>query len=169
MTVQEAVEQTPHLQRAWKAGLGALRARDRPHIAAENTRNLTGSVDADMALQRQEPHAHRWDFAIGYQHANRTAECVYWVEIHTASDKQVKVVLDKLRWLKSWLAGDGVRLRRFERDFVWVSSGSTSFTLTSPQQKQFALLGLQHKGTVLRITNARPGSFTAAPRKTTRA
>ena len=169
MNFRIAIQATPNLANAWKPGLGALRAPDRPHVVSEDPRLLKGSVDVDSALQSKAPNANRWDFAIGYQHANRTAECVYWVEIHTASDKQVKVVLDKLRWLKSWLAGDGVRLRRFERDFVWVSSGSTSFTLTSPQQKQFALLGLQHKGTVLRITNARPGSFTAAPRKTTRA
>lgn len=85
--------------------------------------------------------------------------CVYWVEIHTANDKEIKVVLDKLRWLRAWLKGDGVLLSRFERDFVWVSSGATSFTLSSPQLKQFAQLGLQHKGSVLRI----PSSHTPLP------
>ncbi|MBI4027567.1 MAG: hypothetical protein HY360_21450 [Verrucomicrobia bacterium] len=53
-----------------------------------NTRKLTGIADVDTALQQQEPNAQRWDFAIGYQHTNRKAECVYWVEIHTASDKE---------------------------------------------------------------------------------
>ena len=69
--------------------------------------------------------------------------------------KEVKVVLDKLRWLKTWLSADGNRLDKFERDFVWVSSGTTSFTLSAPQQKQFALLGLQHKGRCLHIRDAR--------------
>ena len=165
MTIEDAVAQTPHLQGAWKRGLGALRAQDRPHIAAQNTHNLSGSADLDAALQQQEPNAHRWDFAIGYQHINRPLECIYWVEIHTATDREVNVVLDKLRWLKQWLRGDGQRLALFERDFIWVSSGGTSFTLTSPQQKQFAVLGLQHKGRVLRIPDRRTGSFINPRRK----
>jgi hypothetical protein len=117
---------------------------------------LKGSVDVDGALQNQQPNAHRWDFAIGYRHANRGEDCVYWVEVHTANDKEVNVVLDKLRWLRNWLAGDGKLLKQFERDFIWVSSGATSFTLGAPQLKQFAQLGLQHKGKVLRIPSVRP-------------
>ena len=155
MIFKHAVEQTPNLAGAWEKGLEALRAEDRPHIKAENTRKLTGSVDVDKALRQAEPNAHRWDFAIGYQHSNKPHDWIYWVEIHTASDSQVSVVLDKLRWLKSWLAKEGMALARFDRDFIWVSSGATSFTLTSPQQKQFAQLGLQHKGRVLRIPNKR--------------
>lgn len=155
MTIRNAAAQTPHLRGAWKPGLGALRAQDKPHVAAQDPRKLTGSADLDAALQRHEPNAHRWDFAIGYAHINRRLECIYWVEIHTASDREVRVVLDKLRWLKQWLNRDGHRLAEFERDFIWVSSGATSFTLSSPQQKQFAVLGLQHKGRVLRIPDER--------------
>jgi hypothetical protein len=159
VTIQDAVAQTPHLQGAWKSGLEALRTRDKPHVQAEDTRKLSGSADLDAALQPHEPHAHRWDFAIGYKHINRTWECLYWVEIHTANAKEVNVVLNKLRWLKQWLKGDGHRLALFEHDFVWVSSGATSFTLNSPQQKQFAVLGLQHKGRLLRIPNERTGTL----------
>jgi len=147
---------TPHLANAWLSGLGALRAQDRPHLDPEDPRRLRGSADVDSALRAHQPDAHRWDFAIGYRHSNRTKDCVYWVEIHTANDKEVKVVLDKLRWLRAWLADGGNLLNQFERDFIWVSSGSTSFTLGAPQLKQFAQLGLQHKGRVLRIPSVRP-------------
>ena len=156
MTFREASKLTPNLKNSWQKGLGALRAQDRPHIVAEDTRRLRGSVDIDKALQKQQPHAHRWDFAIGHKHNNRNQECIYWVEIHTASDSQVNVVLNKLLWLKDWLAGNGQMLNKFEREFIWLSSGATSFTLNSPQQKQFAVLGLQHKGRILHIPNARP-------------
>jgi hypothetical protein len=81
------------------------------------------------------------------------------VEIHTANDKEISVVLDKLRWLKLWLKGEGRRLAFFEHDFIWISSGATSFTLSSPQQKQFAVLGLHHKGRVLRIPDQRTGEY----------
>ena len=155
MTLREAMKQTPHLQGAWKPGLAALRTRDKPHVKAVNTRQLTGSADIDKALKKAQPNAHRWDYGIGYRHTNRDGECIYWVELHTASDEEVNVVLDKLRWLKEWLAGEGQRLNEFERDFIWVSSGATSFTLTSPQQKKFAQMGLQHRGRLLHIPSAR--------------
>lgn len=156
MTFRRAVEQTTHLTNAWKPGLQALRAQDRPHIESEDTRRLAGSADVDTALLKQHPNANRWDFGIGYQHTNRKNDCVYWVEIHTASDGEVNVVLNKLLWLKAWLKGDGKRLNGFEREFIWVSSGATTFTLNAPQRKAFAELGLQQKGQVLRISNARP-------------
>ena len=152
MTFKSAVSQTPHLAAAWIPGLGALRAQDRLHIDPEHPRQLTGSVDIDGALQQLHPNAHRWDFAIGYRHTNRKKDCIYWVEVHTANQKEVDVVLKKLRWLQTWLAGDGILLSRFERDFVWVSSGPASFTLGSPQLKRFAQLGLQYRGRVLRIS-----------------
>jgi hypothetical protein len=153
---KKAVSKTPHLTNVWMAGLGALWAQDRSHVAPEDPRRLKGSVDVDSALQGREPNAHRWGFAIGYRHANRQNDCVYWIEIHTANDEEVKVVLDKLRWLRAWLTGDGKFLDQFERDFIWVSSGATSFTLDAPLVKQFAQLGLQHKGKVLRIPSVRP-------------
>jgi hypothetical protein len=155
MTFKKAVGQTPNLASAWKPGLGALRTRDRPHVATEDPRLLRGSADIDSAVRPHQPNAHRWDFAIGFRHTDRTQDCVYWVEIHTGNDQEVNVVLDKLRWLVTWLRGDGKHLSRFEREFVWVSSGGTRFTLGAPQLKRFAQLGLQHRGSVLRIPSRR--------------
>lgn len=157
MTFKKAVEDTPRLKDAYREGLQALRAEDKPHIEAEDTRRLTGSVDIDTAYQKIDPQANRWDFGIAYQHTNRTAEAVYWVETHTGSDAEVKVVIRKAQWLLAWLKGDGKRLDRshFERDIVWVSSGATTFTLSSPQKKQMAQAGLLHAGGRLRIRNER--------------
>ncbi|MGC2530116.1 MAG: hypothetical protein WA639_20400 [Candidatus Acidiferrum sp.] len=156
MTFKQAVKATPRLGDAWMSGLGALRAQDRPHINAEDTRLLTGSADVDGALREHQPNAHRWDFAIAYLHSNRQQDCVYWVEMHTAIDKEVKVVLAKLNWLRTWLATDGKLLNKFERDFIWVSSGATSFTNTAPKVKLIAQYGLQYKAKVLRIPSVRP-------------
>ena len=84
----------------------------------------------DSALERIEPGSNRWDFAIAYQHANRSEEVLYWTELHTASDSEVKVVIAKANWLLGWLKRDGQNLKDFECDIVWVSSGPTSFQLT---------------------------------------
>ena len=150
-----AVGRTRHLQNAWRPGLQALRAQDRPHVVPEHPRNLQGSVDVDSSLRRLQPNANRWDFAIGYRHANRQKDFIYWVEIHTAADKEVKVVLRKLDWLRKWLESDGNLLDQFDREFIWVSSGVTTFTPESPQRKRLAQSGLQHKGGLLRILSIR--------------
>ena len=155
MNFKKAVEDTPGLKDAYRLGLQALRAEDRPHIEAEDTRRLTGSVDVDAAYLPVDVYGNRWDFGIAYQHTNRKAEVAYWVETHTASDSQVKVVIKKARWLLNWLRGEGKGLAEFEKDILWVSSGATTFTLSAPQKKQMAQAGLQHAGAKLRIRNER--------------
>jgi len=146
-----AVERTPNLANAWQAGLQALRAEDRPHVIVEDTRMLRGSVDVDGALARHQPNANRWDFAIGYQHSDRTCEVIYWAEMHTANDSQIEKVIAKAKWLRDWLRVEGRLLAEFECDIVWVSSGPTTFTGHSPRAKQMAAAGLRHVGSKLRI------------------
>ncbi len=155
MSFRDAVARTPNLENAWQPGLQALRAEDRPHIKPEDPRQLRGSADIDAALLGKEPQANRWDFAIGYQHLNRREECIYWVETHTGSDEQIKVVLKKLEWLKNWLRRDGLSLARFERDVIGGSSGHTFFTKGAAQIKMLAQKGLIYSGAILRILNQR--------------
>lgn len=155
MGFKEAIERTRHLETAYQTGLQALRAQDRAHLEIENTRKVAGSADIDNALRAHDPHGNRWDFAVAYQHTNQTEEIVYWLELHTANDSQVKVVIRKARWLLNWLRNDGHRLKKFEREIIWISSGPTSFTLSAPQKKEMAEVGLRHKGSMLRIRNDR--------------
>jgi hypothetical protein len=155
MNFQDAVGTIEALKNAWCAGLQALRAEDKTHIEAEDPRKLTGSVDVDTAYQKLMPQSNRWDFGIAFQHSNREKEVVYWVELHTASDSQVKVVIKKAQWLLDWLKGQGSPLAGFEKEIIWVSSGATTFTRSSPQRKLMAQAGLQHVGCKLRIPTKR--------------
>jgi len=157
VTTEQAVNATPHLNGKWEKGLQALRAEDKPHVKAADTRAITGSVDVDSALARLPEHAqaNRWDFAIGYEHEDRDEECLYWVELHTASVSEVDSVLAKLRWLLRWLQGDGKALDAFERDFIWVSSGATHYTLNGPQRRAFADHALRQTGGILHIPKMR--------------
>lgn len=155
MTFKQAVENTPSLGGAYCEGLQALRKQDAKHINAEDTRAIRGSVDVDAANLATEPQANRWDFGIAHQHTNRKEEVVYWVETHTASNSEVGCVLKKAAWLQNWFKGKGKRLAAFEKDIFWVSSGATSFTLSAPQRKQMAQLGLRSAGRMLNIRNKR--------------
>lgn len=156
MSFREAVEITPSLGQGWQKGLAALRSVDRERVHAEDTRRLKGSVDLDSTLKSTLPNDPRWDYGIGYHHTNLRADTVYWVEVHPASDGEIKVVLKKLAWLKQWLCESAPKLKSMRREFIWISSGKTSLTLSAPQQKQFALQGLQHKGRVFQIPNEAP-------------
>lgn len=161
MTFRESAEQTPGLQNAWRAGLGALRPQDRPHVSAQSTRKLEGSIDIDAAYRPAQPNANRWDFAIGYRHTNRADPFVYFAEMHTGSDGEIGVVLRKLEWLKGWLRSGNNRLAGLERDIVWVASGSTSFTKGATQVKTLAAKGLRYSGKILHIPDEHPN---ASPR-----
>jgi hypothetical protein len=152
VTFKEAVEQTPDLKGAWQEGLKALREVDRNHVDAQDTRRIKGSVNVEKSLMPKYPGERQWDYAVGFHPTNLgEEEVVYWIEIHPANDGEVKVVLEKLQFLKKWLSQKGPELKAMRRAFIWVSSGKTSFTLTAPQQKQFALLGLLHSGRFFRI------------------
>jgi hypothetical protein len=156
MTFKKAVNQTPHLAGMLKPGLQALRPCDKDHIDVEEPRLLSGSVDIDTALLRVEPNANRWDFAIAYRHKNCHQEFIYWVETHTGSDNQISLVLKKYSWLRNWLKHDGITLNSFNREFVWVPSGATSFTAGATQVKQLAVQGLRYSGSHFRILENRP-------------
>ncbi len=151
MTFRQAVSATPELQGAYCSGLQALREVDRRHVDAENTRLLKGSVDLDTTLKDKYPKAPRWDYAIGHHPTNLKKEMVYWVEIHPATTGEVNAVLGKLRWLKEWLGTSAPDMNSLHREYVWLSSGKTAFTLSAPQLKQVAESGLSHKGRVLKI------------------
>ena len=155
MTFEESVKGTPNLKGAFKAGLQALHPNDRAHVIVGDGRRLRGSVDVDAALRHVDPNANRWDFAVAYKHTNRQTEVVYWVEFHRASDSEFGTVIKKAKWLLDWLKGEGKLLNRFESDLLWVSTGRTSLTLTAPQVRQMALVGLQAIGSTLRIVNGR--------------
>lgn len=155
MTFKEALEATPDVKDSWRKGLKALRAEDKPHVEAEDTRRLRGSADIDAALLKKEPYANRWDFGISYQHEDRAEEVIYWTEMHTASDSQISVVIRKAQWLLNWLKTSAPKLNSFEREIIWVSSGATSMSPTDPKRKQMAQAGLRHAGSKLRLRNKR--------------
>jgi hypothetical protein len=156
MSFRKDVEATPLLEGKWCPGIQALRAEDKPHIAPDAPGILVpGSVYVDVACQEAEPNANRWGYAIACQHTDRKAEVIYWVEIHTAGDKELKKVLKKLTWLRGWLSGKGALLKSYEREFVWIASGATSFTDFSTQKKQLIDAGLTFVGRRFHIRKKR--------------
>src|ERR1019366_4607371 len=153
MGFKETAEATPDLVGKWSAGLGAFEAKDKPHVKPEDTSTgrLRGSVYIDKALLAIFPQANRWDYAIGYQHDNRSTEFIYWLETHSGNDSQISVMLRKLEWLRTWHKGDGKELAKFDKLFVWAPSGATSFTKGATQVRILADKGIFYAGSVFKI------------------
>jgi len=148
---RQAIDETRHLNGAWQTGFKGLREVDRNRVGTVAPRRLTGSVNVESRLQALYPSERQWDYAVGFRPADFNGEVIYWIEVHPATDGEIKVVLAKLAFLRSWLRENGRKLNAMPGVFIWLSSGKTSFTLTSPQQKRFALLGLQHTGRFFKI------------------
>jgi hypothetical protein len=141
---RRAVEETPSIRDAYRDGLQALRASDRAHVSAAEPRCLNGSIDLDSALRNAFPSAPRWDYGIAYQNNRRQSELVFWVEIHPARTVNHRnEITKKLDWLKNWLTTDGSHLGALKSRYVWVASGESAFTATSPQLRILAQSGLR--------------------------
>jgi hypothetical protein len=151
VTFKAAVEATPEIQHGWHRGLQALHGAHRAHIQAKDASRLGGSVDLDSELAKKYPNDSRWDYGIGYRSAGDAMEMAYWVEVHSASSSHVDMILSKLAWLKDWLKNKAPKLDALKKEFVWISSGKTSFTQSSTQAKRLASQGLRHTGRTLRL------------------
>ncbi len=115
-------------------------------IQVSNPRHIEGSVDIDSCLQNRYPQEHRWDYAVGYNNQ------IFYIEVHTASNSEVPVVIDKLNWLRDWLNRQRNAEELFERSsFHWITRGKVAVTKTSRYGRQLTKAGLPSPRRVLII------------------
>ncbi len=76
---------------------------------------------------------------------------MYWVEVHPANPREVGVVLEKLESLLHWLRTRARELDAMKRAFIWISSGSTSFSERSPQARRMSQAKLRNVGSYFTI------------------
>ncbi|MCU0644258.1 MAG: hypothetical protein MUC94_08340 [bacterium] len=146
MKFREAVLNTPALEDAYCAGLQAFKRADAEHITCTSPRDIAGSVDVDSVLCQAFPDKPRWDYAVGIKN-DQTTDWTIWIEVHPASSTgDVNVVIAKLRWLKSWAADAAPDLLSLTREYVWVATGSVTFSQASPQRKKLASAGIKFVG-----------------------
>jgi hypothetical protein len=148
---EAAVRGTSSIRDGYREGLTALRGGDRTRMSADNPRLLTGSIDLDTTLRSLHPNASRWDYGIGYK-ARQKSEKVVWVEVHPSrGSSDIQEIEKKARWLHQWLENDGKLLKGLQRQLVWISSGRTVYTSSSPQMRRIAQLGITCAGGRYRI------------------
>lgn len=137
---QTAVESVPDLVFAYRKGLQALENGDAGCVKVGNSRLVDGSVNIDESLKKKYPKANRWDYVFSY---NGKA---YYVEVHPATDGQVKVMMAKKEWLENWLQTEAQSLDAYPSAsprFYWIKSGRNGITKGSIESKKAAQAGLR--------------------------
>ena len=151
MTFKAAVQAAPHpVNGAYRPGKQALEKSHRSRVTCGGPQRLTGSIDLDSALARQPGYADkpRWDYGLGYK-PERGRERAIWIEVHSATTREVSPVLKKLQWLRDWLNGEAEHLRRLtdragsDIRFVWVASSGVKITRNSPQARRLSQSGIR--------------------------
>lgn len=117
-------------------------------LVCKNTRRFVGSVELDTTLQTTFPTANRWDYGVGFAQT-RLKQVAVWIEIHPASEGEVDLMLQKLRWLKNWLQESAPSLDKLtkrmdgSRAFFWVATeAGVSITPKSRKAKLLQQAGL---------------------------
>lgn len=153
MRFKDVVQSVMPLKAGYHPGLQAVKAEHRERIVCDDTRGLAGSIDLDATLALSLPNEPRWDYGIGVNHS-RGEDRVHWVEVHPATDGDVKDVLKKLAWLRAWLGQHERRLLAMtatENGFVWLATKDIGFRPGSPKAKQLAAQGISFPQRRLRL------------------
>lgn len=112
------------LESCYRVGLQALRGRDKDYVEARDPRKIKGSVYLEECVD-----GGRWDYIIGY------GGNVLFVEIHSAHSKEVKKVLEKLRWLREWKSRTSFAN---DRQYFWVATKGVKILKRSNYWKMLA-------------------------------
>ena len=151
MTFKKAVQEAepPPVKGAYRTGIQALENKHRGLVTCEDLQRLTGSIDLDSALRPSHANDPRWDYGLGYRSAAGRREQAVWIEVHSATTKEVPAVLKKLQWLRDWLEAGAGRLKqmtdRADPDirFVWIASSGVNIPRNSPQARKLKQSDIQ--------------------------
>ena len=136
---QIAVENTEEVKNGFCLGIKAIKNADRSKIVATDPKKLQGSLDIDTQVKNLYPDDPRWDYALSYDNK------IYYFEVHPVETSEIKKVIDKVRWLKSWLntkAKEINKLSKAEHPYLWVQSGRYALLPTGNDMKKLSVAGI---------------------------
>jgi hypothetical protein len=143
MRFKRVVEGIPELRAAYRPGLRAMQHGHRGLIECGDTRKLAGGIDLDSTLEESLPDDPRWDYGVAVK--CRAGDKVHWIEVHPATEGDVKHLLKKHAWLKGWLctqAPDLLSMTAVDKGYVWIATKDLCFRQGSPKAKQLEARGI---------------------------
>ena len=121
-------------------GKQAINSKDRSKVYAADNDKLQGSIDIDSQVKELYPTEPRWDNALSYD------DKICFFEVHPAETSEVEKVVNKIKWLKSWLetkATEINKLPKSEHPFIWVQSGRYAIWPTAKEKKKLSASGIK--------------------------
>lgn len=147
---KQGVLRSSLLEESWvqdhvKLGLQGMKEHSARVIEKEY--RVTDSVDFDTASRPQAPQENRWDYFIGAREQKQGAsrECLVGIEVHSATDGNVRDVIAKKAASKPRLAEELCTGKSVQR-WVWVASGSVKFSPNSKYRRQLAAARIEFVG-----------------------
>lgn len=138
MIFKLAVEGTPDVSSGYKPGLTAL-GNNSLKISVSDKAKINGSLDIDNCTAAMYPEANRWDYAVSYDSE------VFFIEVHSANTREVRVMFKKLEWLKNWLRNRAPLINKLtakKNAYIWIQSKNFQIPKTSPQYRAAKSAGL---------------------------
>jgi len=147
MSFKRDVEKIREISTCYQKGLRALAGYSK-RVKCNDTSNIGGSVHLDECVKEIYPDSARWDYIVSHQNQN------FFIEVHPATTGEVKVVINKVRWLKKWLKVKAVALNNNKarnQPFRWVSSGKVAIAKKSKYARQLAQNGISEPQRITRL------------------
>ena len=142
ISFKAAVRDTPDIRHNCKAGLQGL-GKYSSKVELGDTRACEGSVDIDSSTASVYPNESRWDYCFSYKGS------VYFIEVHPAQTSQISTVLNKLKWLKEWLAQKAPKINELKakgEPYYWIQSNGFHIPKTSAQYRAAIEKGIKPIG-----------------------
>lgn len=135
---RDAVLATPDVADGFCEGLEAF-GEYKSKIKVPDPKKIDGSLDIDATTVSLYPDDNRWDYAICYDGE------VFYIEVHSATTREVSKMIQKLQWIKSWLVNKAPKIHNLttktKQAFYWVQSSKCDIPKHMPQYKKI----VQHK------------------------
>lgn len=132
MSFKEAVNATPDVKGYYCEGVSAL-GQYKNKIKVPNEMKLEGSLDIDTSTVKLYPNDCRWDYAICYDGE------VFYIEVHSAKTDEVERMINKLRWIQSWLINKAPEINKLttktKEPYYWIQSSNFNIPSHTRQYK----------------------------------
>ena len=129
---REAVEATPDVETGYREGIEAF-GEYKSKIKVPEPSKIDGSLDIDGTTVKLYPTENRWDYALCYDSE------VFYIEVHPARTCEVSKMIEKLKWLKSWLVYKAPKINELttkaKQPYYWVQSSKCDIPRHMPQYK----------------------------------
>lgn len=129
---KEAVEATPDVKKGYCEGIEAF-GEYKSKIKVPEPSKIDGSLDIDGTTVKLYPTENRWDYALCYDSE------VFYIEVHPAITCEVSKMIEKLKWLKSWLVYKAPKIKELttkaRQPYYWVQTSKCNIPKHMRQYK----------------------------------